>query len=68
MIAQSSRTDRPSEGGDASPRTRRADDSPEVAGAGVPDYVRLAYERIDRTNELLARMESVLVAARRARG
>ena len=36
-------------------------------GAAVPEYVRLAYERIDRTDQLLARIEHVLVAARRAR-
>ena len=31
----------------------------------MPDYVRLAYERIERTDELLARIEHVLVTARR---
>ena len=35
-------------------------------GAILPDYVRLAYERIERTDELLARIEAVLHTARRA--
>ena len=35
-------------------------------GSMLPDYVRLAYERIERTDELLARMEAVLHTARRA--
>ena len=35
-------------------------------GATLPDYVRLAYERIERTDELLARIEAVLHTARRA--
>ena len=41
-------------------------DEPAVTPDGVPDYVQLAYERIDHTDELLARIEDVLVSARRA--
>ena len=42
-------------------------DGRDEPGATVPEYVRLAYERIDRTDQLLARIEHVLVAARRPR-
>ena len=38
----------------------------ESPGIVPPDYVRLAYERIERTDEILARIEQVLVTARRA--